>query len=219
MRTRTIVVCGLTYSLPFIPALIVLLIYGTAHSLLITLAIAMLGGFLLRKPIGEAIAAVCLRWEKSIEPGDYIQVEEIRGLVKSIQPKHTVLQTDTGAQLAIKNSELLTKIVRRISKPGDSIAVSLSIHTTSDADPEQLGSILCGAAIQDPLICAKPVPELRLVAIREGGFECELILWTQIHPLSITSWLSNLREELNAVLAWRGIDATISEATFSGLKS
>lgn len=122
----------------WITFLLAALSYGGVH---ITAFVASLGvggiavALALQNILGDLFASVSIGLDKPFEPGDYIAFDTDQGTVKHVGIKSTRIQSLTGEELAIANSQLLAKLVHNYSRmPERRVVFGFTVRYDTDGD-------------------------------------------------------------------------------------
>ncbi|MBC7987568.1 MAG: mechanosensitive ion channel [Sphingomonadaceae bacterium] len=123
-------------------------------------------GFGMQKTIGNLIAGIILLWDRSIKPGDVIEVGQSFGWVNKIGVRAVSIITRDGKEHLIPNEILMTEEVVNWSYSSRDVRVHIEVGVGYDCDIRQAQTLMREAAEESPRVLETPKP---LVWIKEFG--------------------------------------------------
>lgn len=113
-------------------------------------------GFAGRQTISNFLGSVSLYADETYEKGDFIEVDEIEGVVREISVRSTDVQTRDGNIVTIPNSVLGEAVIVNRSVPTSERRVSSTVSVSYDSDVERVkelvGESLRGMSEREPSI-------------------------------------------------------------------
>lgn len=140
-------------------------------------------GFGLQEIVNNFISGFILMFERSIGPGDVVEVGNTAGIVQSVGIRSVMIKTRDNISLIVPNSRFLSDIVTNYTKSERVVRVHIEIGVSYSADPYEVRTTLLEAA-EHPLVLAKPAPTARLEGFGESSLIFSLLVWTEdVHRL------------------------------------
>lgn len=134
-------------------------------------------GFGLQKLISNMISGIILLLDRSIKPGDVIQVGETYGWVASLGARYVSIETRDGTEYLVPNEDIITHQVVSWSHQNDLTRIKVRVHVPFETDLEQALALLVEAANAPPRVLADPLPRALILDFTEGRAELELRFW------------------------------------------
>ncbi len=134
-------------------------------------------GFSLQDILSNFISGLVLMFERSIAPGDVLQVDEITGVVQEVGIRATRMRSYDNVEIIVPNSRFLTQEVTNYSTGDRKVRIHLPIGVTSDADPRQTEAAILKAA-HHPDLLDDPAPSVFYVDFTGDNHDFELLVWT-----------------------------------------
>jgi len=161
-------------------------------------ALAVFGGALgvglglgLQRIVSNFVSGVILAFEKSIRPGDVLEVGDRFGVVLALHARHIVVRDRDGREVLIPNETLLTSEIINWSYGDRNVRFRLPVQISYQDDPEKAMALLVRAARDTERVLASPEPVARLMGFGDNGINLELRLW--IHDPE--NGVNNVRSE------------------------
>lgn len=134
-------------------------------------------GFGLQKSVANLFAGVILLIDKSIKPGDIIEVAGTFGWVMAVRARYVEVETRDGTEFLIPNEDIITQRVFNWTHQDDNVRLKLPVRVAYDADVRKALSLMTEAARRTPRVLKDPSPNPRVIAFGENGVELELRFW------------------------------------------
>lgn len=134
-------------------------------------------GFGLQKVVANLISGIILLMDKSIKPGDIIQIEQTYGWVASLGARYVSVETRDGTEYLIPNEDIITQQVINWTHRDDRVRLKVQVHVAYDCDVRQALVLMDEAAGQVARVLKHPAPAARLMEFGERGLELELRFW------------------------------------------
>jgi len=134
-------------------------------------------GFGLQKVVSNLISGVILLLDKSIKPGDVIELGETFGWISSLGARYVSVVTRDGKEYLIPNEDLITQRVVNWSFTDELVRIETTFGVSYDSDPHQVRRIARAAAAK-PARVAKDVPPVcHLTGFGDSSLDFVLRFW------------------------------------------
>lgn len=134
-------------------------------------------GFGLQKVISNLISGFILLLDRSIKPGDVIEIGDTFGWVTSLSARYVALTTRDGRELLIPNEDLITQQVINWSYTSKLLRVSLKFGISYDSDVRKAMELALDAAASVERVHTDPAPVCRLTGFGDSSVDFELRIW------------------------------------------
>lgn len=161
-------------------------------------------GFGLQEIVGNLISGFILLFDRSIGPGDVVQVGESVGRVEDVTFRSTRIKTIDNIELIVPNSSFLTDVVTNYTRSETEIRVNIRVGVSYKAVPREVERALLAAA-EHPRVLAEPSPEVEFIDFGPSSLDFTLEVWTD-DPFDVQSFTSELRYRIWDELKARGIE-------------
>ena len=135
-------------------------------------------GFGLQNIFNNFISGLIVLFERPINIGDVVQIDDASGVVERIGIRASVIRTINGSEIIVPNGKLISE--RLINWPLSSRqhGIELPVAVAQDSDPKRVIASLEGAAVAHPLISKDPPPQALVVKLGPDYLGFELRAWT-----------------------------------------
>ncbi len=134
-------------------------------------------GFGLQKTVSNLLSGVMILMDKSIKPGDVIEVGTSYGWVNSLGSRYASVVTRDGIEHLIPNEELITTRVANWSFSDDQVRLKIPVGIAYECDP-RLAQQLCIEATQGiERILENPKPVCLVKNFGDNSVDLELRFW------------------------------------------
>ncbi len=140
-------------------------------------------GFGLQNLVNNFVAGLIVLFERPVRVGDWAKVGATEGRVRAITVRHTEMQTASGAQVFVPNSEFITQHVVNETRYDPRGRLELVIKVAREADPTVVRQTLLdiAAAHAEVVQDADPPPTVLLRSLDGGS---EFVLWCVLNDAS-----------------------------------
>ena len=159
---------------------------------LLTGAIGVGIGLGLQKSVSNLFSGFILLLDRSIKPGDVIEVGGTYGWVSSLGARYVAVETRDGTEYLIPNEDIITKQVLNWSHKSDRVRLKLDVRAPLDADLELVLALMKEAASRPPRVLKTPVPNALVMAFGESAIELQLRFWIA----DATNGIHNIKGEV-----------------------
>jgi len=134
-------------------------------------------GFGLQKVVSNLISGVILLLDRSIKPGDVIEIDGTYGSVATLNARYVSVLTRDGKEYLIPNEELIAERVTNWSFSNDLIRQHVKFGISYMADPHRAIALALEAARDVPRVLTNPEPVCLLVEFGGSSVDFELRFW------------------------------------------
>ncbi len=159
-------------------------------------------GFGLQKVASNLISGYLLLFDRSIRPGDVINIADSYGWVQKLAARYIVVRDRNGVDTLIPNEKFITTEVINWSYSDRDVRLKLPVQISYDDDPELAMRLMNEAAHASSRVIADPAPGCRLMGFGDNGIELELRVWIA----DPQNGVNNVRSDINLAI-WRAFKA------------
>lgn len=134
-------------------------------------------GFGLQKVVSNLISGFILLLDRSIKPGDVIELEETFGWVTSLGARYVALSTRDGKEWLIPNEDLITQRVINWSYSDQLLRIPLQFGVSYHSDIPKVMELAVQAAASVARVRTDPQPVCRLTGFGGSSVDFELRVW------------------------------------------
>jgi small-conductance mechanosensitive channel len=134
-------------------------------------------GFGLQRTVSNLFAGIVLLLDKSIKPGDILEVGGTFGWVASLGARYVEVETRDGTQFLIPNEDIITQQVFNWTHQNDNVRLKIRVRVAYDTDIRQALALMREAAGRPPRVLKTPAPNPLVIGFGENGLELELRFW------------------------------------------
>lgn len=146
-------------------------------------------GFGFQKVVSNLISGVILLGDKSIKPGDVIEVDQTYGWINNLGARYTSVITRDGTEHLIPNEMMITEKVVNWSFSDEKVRVRIPFGVSYTSDIHKAMDLALQAVEEDRRILKDPPAAVRLTAYGDNSVNFELRVWI-VDP---TDGLGNIR--------------------------
>jgi small-conductance mechanosensitive channel len=125
----------------------------------------------------QPVQRIVLLLDKSIKPGDVIEVGGTYGWVSSLGARYVSVETRDGTEFLIPNEDIITHQVVNWSHKSDRVRLKVPVRVPHDFDVDQALALMREAASYPERVLAVPAPNALIMAFGETAIELELRFW------------------------------------------
>ncbi len=166
-------------------------------------------GFGMQNIVNNFIGGLILLFGRSIQPGDLLEVDNVRGHVTKVTIRNTVVQSFAGATIFVPNSTLISQKMINWSHRDHRYRQHIDVGVSYDSDIEKVTELLLQAARQSPKVLDMPPPRVRFLDFGESTLNFSLRIW-------IRGWGdryadSEVRYHINRIFRENGIEISFPQ--------
>lgn len=134
-------------------------------------------GFGLQKIVSNFISGIIILADKSIKPGDVVEIGSVYGWVKKLDTRFVSVVTRSGKEYLIPNEDFITKEVINWSYSDELVRVSAEVGVSYSSDLRQVEELVLKAAEEKSRILSSPEPNCLLMGFGDSSVNFELRFW------------------------------------------
>lgn len=134
-------------------------------------------GFGLQQIFSNLVSGVILLLDRSIKPGDVIQVDETYGYVKSLGLRYASVVTRDNHEHLIPNEEFIINKVVNWSFSDRAVRIKKEVGVAYDADIHKARELMLEAAGSIERVLSHPRPVCLLTGFGDSAVELEIRFW------------------------------------------
>lgn len=149
-------------------------------------------GFGLQNITQNFVSGLILLLERPVKRGDYIEVGEIKGTVREIRARATVVTTLDNVDILVPNGQFITETVINQTFEDRSLRVHVQVGVAYGSDTARVRQALEQVAAEHPAIMETPAPQVRFLEFGDSSLNFSLLVWLA-DPLAQEPIKSELR--------------------------
>lgn len=134
-------------------------------------------GFGLQKIFSNLVSGVILLVDKSLKPGDVIEIGGVQGRIAQINARYTSIETLDGKAYLIPNENLISNEVINVSYSNSHQLLQAEIGVAYGGDPRQAMALMEQAAKSVPRVLKDPAPAARIAAFGDSSVNLFVGFW------------------------------------------
>ncbi|SFL30884.1 mechanosensitive ion channel family protein [Halanaerobium salsuginis] len=134
-------------------------------------------GFGLQKIVSNFISGVIILADKSIKPGDVVEIAGVYGWVKKLDTRFVSIVTRSGKEYLIPNEYFITKEVINWSYSDELVRVDAQVGVAYNSDLRQVQKLIMQAVEDKTRILDNPEPACLLTDFGDSAVNFELRFW------------------------------------------
>lgn len=144
-------------------------------------------GFGLQKGVSNLFSGMLLLLDKSIKPGDIIELEGTFGWVDQMGARYTSIVTRDNKSFLVPNEDFITQQVVNWSHGNTLVRLEVEFGVDYRSDPHKVKDIAEKAAIAHERICEDPLPICHLVEFGDSSLNFKLRFWIKDAHKGVTN--------------------------------
>lgn len=174
------------------------LVWGGLAALLVGI------GFGLQNVFSDLVAGIILLFERSIEVGDTVELNEGIGLVKKISLRTSEVELRDSRIIVVPNSNIIDSAFINWDKNQKLTRFRVQVGVAYGSDVDQVREVLIQVAKNNAYVIDRPAPFVRFIDFGESSLVFELLFWSQV-LITIEDVKSDLRFDIYKSLAENNI--------------
>lgn len=134
-------------------------------------------GFGLQKIVANLISGVTLLLDKSLKPGDIIEIADQFGTVKVMGSRYTSIVTIEGKEHLVPNEYFISNQVVNWSHSNKLVRHNVDIGVSYDSDIHQVIALLEEASLQVDRVLKRPKPVAQLISFGDSSVNFKVQFW------------------------------------------
>jgi potassium-dependent mechanosensitive channel len=127
--------------------------------------------------ISNFVSGLILLFERSIRPGDVVDVNGTIGTVNKLSIRSTEVRVGNGKDIIIPNNTLLTSNVVTYTRNDRTVLVDVAVTITKGDDLKRAMQLLLELARNHPKVLRNPQPTVTVASISESTIKLSLNVW------------------------------------------
>lgn len=136
-------------------------------------------GFGLQKIFANLVSGVILLLDKSLKPGDVIEMGGVQGKIAQINARYTAVETLDGKAYLIPNESLIGNEVINLSYSDSRLLLRAEVGVAYAGDPRQALRLMEQAAASSPRVLAEPAPLARIDSFADSCVNLSVGFWIE----------------------------------------
>lgn len=134
-------------------------------------------GFGLQKVVSNLVSGVILLLDRSIKPGDVIEIGSTYGRIQSLGARYVSVSTRDKTEYLIPNEDLITNHVVNWSFSDNLVRLKIVVGVSYDSDIHEVMRLMVEAAVNIPRVLSSPKPVCQLKNFGDSSIDMELRIW------------------------------------------
>ncbi len=134
-------------------------------------------GFGLREILSNFISGILLLFERSLHPGDVIDMDGQLSVVQSLSVRATTVRTLNNEELVIPNQTFFTAPFKTYTGSERTVRVPIFVNTDCQIDPENVVELLKTTALEHPEVLNDPEPTVFLLEYENNTAKFQVNIW------------------------------------------
>jgi small-conductance mechanosensitive channel len=136
-------------------------------------------GFGLQKVVSNLFSGIILLLDRSLKPGDVIEVGTAYGWIEKMGARYITVATRDGKEYLIPNEDVITQQVINWSYSDRAVRVRIGVGISYRSDVRKAMALMVEAALAQPRVLGNPahVPQVRLIRFGDSSVDLELRIW------------------------------------------
>ena len=162
-------------------------------------------GFGLQNITQNFVSGVILLLERPVKKGDFVQVGDVRGTVRDIRARATVVTTLDNIDIIVPNGQFITEAVTNETFGDRRVRVKIDVGVAYGSDTELVRRTLLQVAAANPAVLDHPAAQVMFVEFGESSLDFALQAWVA-DPRDGPPTASELRFAIDAAFRAAGIE-------------
>ena len=183
-------------------------------------AIAIGFGFGAQNIINNFISGWILMWERPIKIGDFLEIDDAKGIVETINTRSTLIRRVDGVHMLIPNSKLLENTVVNWTLVDRLVRSSVKVGVAYGSPVKKVSELIMQAVIEQEGILEEPLPVVYFEDFGDNALVFEVNFWIhsqvegglRLMRSNIRFRIDELFAENNLVIAYPQRDVHIDGA-------
>ena len=175
-------------------------------------------GFGLRNIIANFVSGIIMVFERPVQIGDTIEMDNTMGSVQSIGARSSTIKTFDGSEVIIPNADFIAKEIINwtLSDEHRRKVIEFKVDLENDKDIEKILKIMTDIASAHPDVLVDPKPLATLKSFGEYYLEFKLYFWLSTNLIPAQS---EVNIAIYRALKEAGIKMPVPNANLKGLIS
>ena len=157
-------------------------------------------GLGLQNIFNNFVSGLILLFERPVNVGDVVQIEDASGVVERIGIRASIIRTTNGSEVIVPNGKLISERLINWTLSSRQHGIELPIAVANGTDPNRVIALLERTAAEHPLVAGDPPPKALVVKLGPESLGLELRAWSD-HSEQWMQIRSELAIAISAALA------------------
>lgn len=162
-------------------------------------------GFGLQNITQNFVSGLILLLERPVKKGDFVEVGEVRGTVREIHARATLITTLDNVDVLVPNGDLITQQVVNQTFDDRRVRTRVEVGVAYGSDTELVRDVLERVAMEHPEVLEEPAPKVWFSAFGESSLNFTLLVWVP-EALVQGQTASDLRFAIDRAFRENGIE-------------
>ncbi len=162
-------------------------------------------GFGLQNIAQNFVSGLILLLEQPVKKGDFVEVGDVRGTVRDIRARATVVTTLDNVDIIVPNGQFITEPVTNETYGDNRKRVRIAVGVAYGSDTARVHDALLNVARATPNVLAAPPPQVLFKDFGESSLDFELLAWLA-DPRDENAVASETRFAIDRAFRERGIE-------------
>lgn len=149
------------------------IVLGGAAALLVGIGLG------LQQTFNDLVCGIILLFERSVEVGDILEIDNMVGTVKSIGVRTSQVETLANITVIVPNSKLVGEMVINWSHFQNRVRYKVKVGVAYGSDTQLVKKVLLQVATTHPKAMKKPAPFVRFADFGDSSLDFELYFWSR----------------------------------------
>jgi small-conductance mechanosensitive channel len=149
-------------------------------------------GFGLQKVVSNLISGVILLLDRSIKPGDVVEVGGTYGWINKLAARYTSVITRDGREMLIPNEDMITQPVINWTYSDSKVRRALPIGVSYRSDLHRAMALILEAAAETERVLKSPPPNCLIKGFGDSAINLELRMWIEDPQNGLANVASNV---------------------------
>lgn len=154
-------------------------------------------GFGLQKIVSNFISGIIILADKSIKPGDVVEISDVYGWVRKLDTRFVSVVTRSGKEYLIPNEDFITQEVINWSYSDELVRVEAEVGVSYNSDLRLVQDLLLESIEEKDRILKEPSPNVLLMSFDDNEVVFEIRFWIS----DPRNGIQNIRSEV-LMSAW-----------------
>ncbi|MEP0710219.1 MAG: mechanosensitive ion channel domain-containing protein [Parvibaculum sp.] len=152
-------------------------------------------GFGLQKVVSNLLSGILLLLDRSLKPGDVIEVGDAYGWIEKMSGRYVTVATRDGKEILIPNEDIITQQVINWSYTDRAIRLRIAVGISYRSSVRQAMALMTEAALAQPRVLSDEThkPVVRLTGFGDSAVDLELRIWVTDPEKGVVNIASDIR--------------------------
>ena len=163
-------------------------------------------GFGLQKVVSNFVSGLILLTDRSIKPGDVIEIDDTYGWINNLRARYVSVITRDGTEHLIPNEDLITQKVINWSFTDNLIRLRIPVGVSYDCDIQLARKLIIDASSAPGRVLNQPTPVCHLMGFGDSSVDFELRVWISDPENGVTNVKSEILLKIWNLFKEHGIE-------------